>query len=387
VRIAVVGNGRTVHALVRAGALAKRGHAVRLVTAGPVLEAPGIEVRTRPLPENPWSAVLSARGFLRDIRTFAPDVLHVHYAGNKLGTMALVSGVRPLVVTVMGGDVQPEQHLSGLPALERRATRRLLEEADLVLAKSDALRAEIARFGAFEAKTETVRWGVDPELFQPRPDDARRLRDRLGLAARDRVILSPRLLRPLYNVHLLVEAMPAVLERVPEAVVLLSGHRADEDYARTLGARVDALGLAGRVRFVGRIEHAEMPAWYSLADVSVNLPFSDGLPQSMFEAMACGTPSLLGRLPWYAEAVTDGTHVLLTELTPDAIGRALVRLLTDDRLRRSLADAGRGRVLEVACLPREAERVEGFYERLLALPRRRTAWTARALDAASLLFR
>jgi glycosyltransferase involved in cell wall biosynthesis len=386
-RIAVVGNGRTVHALVRAGALAKRGHAVRLVTAGPVLDAPGIEVRTRPLPTNPLAAVLAARGFLRDLRSFAPDVLHVHYAGNKLGTMALVSGLRPLVVTVMGGDVQPEQHLAGLPALERRNTRRLLEEADLILAKSDALRAEIARFGRFEGKVETVRWGIDPELFRARPDEASALRARLGLAASDRVVLSPRLLRPLYNVHLLVEAMPRVLAAVPGAVLLLSQHRADDDYERMLHARVDTLGLGDRVRFVPRIEHAEMPAWYTLAEVSVNLPFSDGLPQSLFEAMACGTASLLGRLPFYAEAVSDGTHVLLADLTAEAVGGALARLLTDDALRRSLADAGRSRVLEVACLPREAERVEGFYERLLAQPRRRAGRAARALDAASLLFR
>jgi glycosyltransferase involved in cell wall biosynthesis len=386
-RIAVVGNGRTVHALVRAAALAKRGHAVRLVTAGPVLDAPGIEVRTRPLPTNPLSAVLSARGFLRDLTSFAPDVLHVHYAGNKLGTMALLSGLRPLVVTVMGGDVQPEQHPGGLPALERRNTRRLLAEADLILAKSDALRSEIARFGRFESKTETVRWGVDPELFRARPDEAAALRARLGLAAGDRVVLSPRLLRPLYNVHLLVEAMPRVLAAEPAALLVLSQHRADEDYERALRARVDALGLGARVRFVPRIEHVEMPAWYTLAEVSVNLPFSDGLPQSLFEAMACGTASLLGRLPFYAEAVEDGTHVLLADLTADAVGAALVRLLTDHSLRRSLADAGRRRVLEVACLPREAERVEGFYERLLAQPRRRTGRVARALDAAGLLFR
>ncbi|HET8646445.1 MAG TPA: glycosyltransferase, partial [Vicinamibacteria bacterium] len=229
-RIAVVGNGRTVHALVRGGALAARGHQVRLVTAGPVLPARTIEVRTRPLPTNPFAAVLAARTFLRDLWSFRPDVLHVHYAGNKLGTMALVSGLHPLVVTVMGGDVQPEQHLGGLPRLERRNTRRLLEEADLILAKSEALRPEIAAFGPFESKTETVRWGVDPELFQPRPDLASALRARLGLGPDDRVVLSPRLLRPLYNIHLLVEAWPLLLARVPRAVLLVLEHRADADY-------------------------------------------------------------------------------------------------------------------------------------------------------------
>lgn len=386
-RIAVVGNGRTVHALVRGAALAARGHQVRLVTAGPVLDAPGIEVRTRPLPGNPVSASLAARGFLRDLWSFRPDVLHVHYAGNKLGTMALVSGVHPLVVTVMGGDVQPEQHLGGLARLERRATRRLLEEADLILAKSDALRPEIAAFGPFESKIETVRWGVDPALFQPRPREADALRARLGLRADDRAVLSPRLLRPLYNIHLLVDAWPLVLAQEPRAVLLLSEHRADAEYRDALAARVARLGIGESVRFVGRIEHQDMPAFYSLAEVSVNLPFSDGLPQSLFEAMACGTPSVLGRLPWYAEVATDGHHVLLCDLEPPAVASAIARMLTDEPLRRSLADAGRRRVLEVASLPREAERVEGFFERLVARPRRRPAWVPRVIDALTLALR
>jgi glycosyltransferase involved in cell wall biosynthesis len=386
-RIAVVGNGRTVHALVRGAALAARGHQVRLVTAGEVLDAPGIEVRTRPLPGNPFAAVLSARGFLRDIHSFRPDVLHVHYAGNKLSTMALVSGVHPLVVTVMGGDVQPEQHLAGLARLERRATRRLLEEADLILAKSDALRPEIASFGRFESKIETVRWGVDPELFQPRPQEAEALRARLGLQAGDLVVFSPRLMRPLYNIHLLLEAFPLVLARVPRAVLLLTEHRALPEYRRSLAARAAELGIEGRVRFVGRIEHRDMPAYYSLAAVSVNLPFSDGLPQSLFEAMACGTPSLLGRLPWYAEVVTDGEHVVLCDLEPPPIGLALAALLADAPLRQSLGEAGRRRVMDVACLPREAERVERFYERLLASPRRRPSWAPRILDGLTLALR
>jgi glycosyltransferase involved in cell wall biosynthesis len=301
--------------------------------------------------------------------------------------MALVSGVHPLVVTVMGGDVQPEQHLDGLPRLERRATRRLLEEADLILAKSDALRPEIAAFGAFESKIETVRWGIDPELFQARPAAAAALRERLGLAADDRVILSPRLLRPLYNIHLLVEALPSVLAREPRAVVLLSEHREEPAYRASLAARVDALGISDRVRFVGRIDHSDMPAYYSLAEVSVNLPFSDGLPQSLFEAMACGTPSVLGRLPWYAEVVAEGEHVLLADLSPEGVAGALTTMLTDERLRRRLAGAGRARVLEVANLPREAERVEGFYERLLARPRRRPAWGPRLVDGLSLALR
>src|SRR5262249_45951725 len=107
-----------------------------------------------------------------------------------LGTMALVSGVRPLVVTVMGGDVLPAQHPGGLSSLERRATRRVLETADLVLVKSDALARAVRARAPVRGRVETVRWGIDPAVFRPDPAGAAALRARLGLDAGDRVILS-----------------------------------------------------------------------------------------------------------------------------------------------------------------------------------------------------
>jgi glycosyltransferase involved in cell wall biosynthesis len=368
-RIAVVGNGRSVHVTGRSAAVAARGHAVRMVTVGDVLAVPGVEVRTRPLPRDPLSAVAAAHGFLRDVWDFRPDLLHLHYAGGKLGTMALLSGVRPMVVTVMGGDVLPEQHLGGYSRLERRATRRILEAADLGLVKADALRPAVAAFGISADRVETVRWGVDPEVFRRDERAADVMRRRLGLAATDRVIASPRPLAPLYNVHLIVEALPAILRTVPAAMLLIAEYGGDAAYRRAVEERAVALDLRDRVRFVGRLEHGDMPAFYSLADVVVNVPSSDGLPQSLFEAMSCQAPVVLGRLPAYGEVVQDGETALLADLSAEGVADAVARLLTDAELRERLAEGGRRRVGQLASLPREAERVEQMYGRILGPPR------------------
>jgi glycosyltransferase involved in cell wall biosynthesis len=387
VRIAVVGNGRSVHTLTRSAALAARGHDVRLVTLGPVLDASGIEIRTRPLPQGPLAAALAARTFLADVRSFAPDLLHLHYAGSRLGTMATLSRVRPLVVTVMGGDVLPEQHPHGLSTLERRATRRILEQAAIILVKSDALRRALAGFGDFGARARTVRWGVDPEVFRRDEAAAARLRTALGLAPTDRVVDSPRILQPLYNVHLAVEAMPRILAEVPTAILLVTEYQADEAYATRVRKLVEAAGIGDRVRFIGRIEHASMPALYSLAEVVVNIPSSDGLPQSLFEAMACSAPIVLGRLPVYEEVVRDGAEVLLVPLTAEAVAQAVSRLLCEPGLGTRLAARARETVRVEADLAREAARVEGFYAEALAAPIPAPGPAARAVDALSLLVR
>ncbi len=383
----MVGNGRSVHALDRSAAVARRGHDVRLVTLGPVLPVEGIEVRTRPIPRGLRAAAAAARSFLDDIASFRPDLLHLHYAGGKLGTMATLSRARPLVVTVMGGDVLPEQHPGGFSVLERRATRRILEEAAVILVKSDALRPAVEAFGDFGDRVRTVRWGVDPAVFHRDEDAARALAQRLGLRPTDRVVLSPRILQPLYNVHRIVEAMPRVVSAVPEAVLVVTEYQADEGYRQRVLETARAAGVADRVRLAGRVEHADMPALYSRAEVAVSVPSSDGLPQSLFEAMACETPVVLGALPAYGEMVRDAETAILVEVTPAAIAEALVGLLQDDGRRRALAARALAVVRERARLPAEVERVEGFYVEALATRRPRPRHLARAADALGLLVR
>ncbi len=387
-KLVVVGNGRSVHTLTRSAAIAACGVQVRLVTLGPALPEPGLEVCTRAIPENPLAAVLAGMSFLRDIRAFKPDLLHLHYAGGKLGSLATIADVHPFVVTVMGGDVLPEQHLGGLSALERRATRRVLAEADLILAKSDSLRPAIAAMGGGLARVETVRWGVDPTRFRRDPEAAQALRAQLGLAARARLILSPRTPHSLYNIHLIVQAMPAVLRQAPDAVLLITESGADTDYLVSLHELVRSLALEQQVRFVGRSEHGEMPALYSLAEAVVMVPLSDGLPQSLFEAMACETPVVLGRLPAYAEAVTDHESAWLVEADPASIAAGIARLLGDTDLRAALARRAHARLLQLASLPAEAQRVVAYYRELLAQPRRHPFRpAARGLDALSLFWR
>lgn len=382
----MVGNGATVHALIRGAAIASLGHAVRLVTLGPVLPAPGIEVRTRPLPRTALEGFAAFRSFVRDLRDFHPDLLHVHYAGGRLGSLALASGIKPLVVTVMGGDVQPEQLMGRAGVLDHRATERLLREADLILAKSMSLRKDIARYGDYAAKTETIRWGIEAGRFKRDEGRGQAIRQRLGLPEGP-ILLSPRILRPLYNIHLIVAAMPGVLAHNPDAFLLISRHREDPEYLETLRRLVAALGIEKHVRFMDPIGYDDMPGLLSASSMVISVPFSDGLPQTLFESLASETPIILGRLAAYDELVRDGNEVLMAEFNAESIASAASRLLRDASLASRLRIAGLSRIQEEASLPDNARRVESCYRRVLAVPRRPSPLAPRVLDAMSLAFR
>lgn len=382
----MVGNGATVHALVRGAAIASLGHAVRLVTLGPVLPVPGIEVRTRPLPRTALEGFAAFRSFVRDLRDFHPDLLHVHYAGGRLGSLALASGIKPLVVTVMGGDVQPEQLMGRAGALDHRTTRRLLQEADLLLAKSQALAAEIHRYGDYAGKTEVVHWGIDVARFEAKPGAGAAMRKKMDLGDGP-LLMSPRILRPLYNIHLIVEAMPEILRQRPDVTLLISRHREEAGYAAGLRQRVSELGIEDRVRFIEPVAYDDMPGLLAATSVVVSVPFSDGLPQTLFECLAAGTPIVLGRLDAYGEMVQHEREVLLTKLDAPSIAEAVSRILNEGGLAPRLREAGRKRILETASLPEEAGRVEALYREVVARGRRGSPLGPRILDAMSLAFR
>ena len=368
-RVLVVGNGQSVHVVGRSQALAARGANIRLVTLGPVLPSVGIETCTRPIPRNPVAAAHALHGFLRDVRSFRPDLLHLHYAGGRLGSLALLSGIRPLAVNVMGGDVLPAQHPGGLSRAARRTTRRILERADLLLVKSQQLLSAMAEFADAAQKAHVVRWGVDPERFYPDPQAATECRRRLHLDNDALLVLSPRLVRPLYNIHLIVDAFAELAPSVPTSILLITEYGSDAEYRRQIEARIADRGLAARVRFIGTVPHAAMRELYSAAAAVVMVPASDGLPQSLFESLACGAPVVVGRLPAYAEIVEEGISALYADFKAESIAAALGRLLRDERLRSALADAGRARVAERASLPSDIERVARLFEGLVGRPR------------------
>lgn len=382
--ICAIGEADSVHVATRIRCFAEMGHEVYLITpsasrhgiAGVTELVPGFDAA---LADRGWRGALARAcrrtggetlchffrivGFVRLLLRCRPDIVHVHYAYSLYGWAAGLLGCRPLVVTVMGGDVLFEEQ--GAPtAIGKWLTLELLRKADYITSKSHHLTEILDGFGGFADKTERILWGVPVETF--RRVDASSLRQLLGIAAQRRVILSPKILRPLYRVDLVVDAMTLVRESCPDAILLLTEYMPDADYRSAIKRRIDELGLAEHVLFCGEVDHAEMPAYYSLAEICVAVPSSDGLPQTLLESMACGTPNILSRLPRYEEIVRHEESAYFVEPNPADIADGILRLLTDLALRRRISDRAREIVYAEANLGEQAARVERRYQELAA---------------------
>jgi glycosyltransferase involved in cell wall biosynthesis len=239
-----------------------------------------------------------------------PSAVHVFYAKNRWLNLLLALHPR-LVVTVMGSDISTKTVLAG--TLDFYLVRLLLRRATRITSKSAYMDSTLQRFDVPAEKIQRLTWGIDIKKFRLGIDSGF-LRSRLGIAADTLVFFSLRACKPLYQHELVLRALAVFVRRVPNAVLLVSTMGAVESYLSELQRLAKELGIEGQVVFLPTIDNSDMPLFYSLADAVVSVPLSDGMPQSIYEAMACGCFHILGNLQQYQEVVHQGESGLYVEL-------------------------------------------------------------------------
>jgi glycosyltransferase involved in cell wall biosynthesis len=359
-RIALVGPGRSIHTKRWARRLADRGHEVHLFTEAPE-PVPGVEVHDilgKGIPGGVGIRKLWRRRYLRrTLDDLDPDVLHAHFLF-PYGEWAWRTGRRPLLHQAWGSDVLviPERS-----ADRREWAERLLRDADAVTVNSLVLRDAVVRLGAPADRVREIGWGVDTARFSGVHD--RSVVDGLGLEGRP-VVASPRLHKELYNLDVLMDAVPLVQRGVPDAAFLFMADGPDTDALR---ARAERLGVSGSVRFA-RFDEEDVPAAFAGCELSVSIPSSDsGRPSSLLEAMASALPVVVSDVPGIRELIDQGDGAEIVPLRDaEATAAAITGLLTDDGLRKRMGARNREVVRERADAARETDRCIDLYRRLSA---------------------
>ena len=362
--------GIAAHVYELARALRALGNDITIVTFRDSLFAPGEEtidglhvVRVY-LPRNtvllyPAFALFEYFSVRRIIKRKKIDLLHSHYVFPDGFVSRLQPGV-PGIAT---------EHTSGF--LDRLEQGRMLglyrwvySRMNHIITPSDELAGAVGSLGVPRQKITFVSNGVDTDKFSPEVPP-RDLRQQYALAPDTRIVLCPRRLEPKNGVKYLVEAVPAVLRQCPEARFFVVGGSYPDQLA-LLRKRARELGIEDQIIFAGSVPNAEMPSWYTAADVVVLPSLKEATSIAGLEAMACGRPLVGTNVGGIPHLVTDGRTGLLVEpRDPDGLADALARLLTDDAARREMGVAARKKAVDRFSWARIAGTVEGIYTRTL----------------------
>ena len=376
-RICYLADGRYIHAHRWLRYFSTHGHEMSLLSFAPMTQDHINAVETagaRYLGElGPfhlkkfWRTSAEISRLRRLLREQKIDVLHSHFLGVNAWYAALAR-FHPAVITVMGGDILGDDWQPGPDIRERWLTPFALRNADLITCWSQRLIGAVRRFSGPQVPIEVIHGGVELERFFPGPRP-QYLRDRLNLPPGARVILSPRLMRPLYNLDQIALAAESVCGAVPEAYFIFAVLPEAKDAAYETRVReIFSRGSArDRVSFTGAIPHDEMADYYRLADVTVSIPSSDGTPMSVLESMACGTPVLVSRIPNYdPHYIEDQKTALMADQNDSAaVATALIRLLQDSSLAQSLTAEAQKRVRSTGSYESQMARMNELYQSLV----------------------
>ena len=317
-----------------------------------------------------WAATplaLSAGWFkaMRVAQKRRATIMHGHWVVPGGAIAAAARPSLPLVVSLHGSDVFVAERNGAVGGM----ARRVFERAGYVTACSEDLAARAVRLGAARDRLEVVPYGVDSSRFRPGASNRDQLRARAHLGPGQPLIVAAGRLVRKKGFEYIIDALALIsTERRPGLAIAGAG-----DLDGELRARAVRAGVADNVVFLGNVTQDEVGHWFAAADVvaapsvrddSGNV---DGLPNTVLEALAAGTPLVATAAGGIGSVVSNGlTGLIVPERDPASLARAVGTLLDDRPAAARLGAAGRALVQERFGWNRVAERMSDAYDRALA---------------------
>ena len=349
--------------------LAERGHEVHFISYDQPFRLAHfheriffheVEMEDYPLFKHPPYSLALAVALHDAVRKHELDLVHVHYAiphaTSAWVACEMLKGERDLkiVTTLHGTDIT----LVGLHPSFQAITQFSILRSHGLTAVSDFLKRETVRdFSVPESRIEVVPNFVNTRIYRPGLEPCHR-----ATLAPDgeKIVMHISNFRPVKRVEDVVEIFARVLGEIPSRLVLV-GDGPDLPRARV---KVEELGIRDRVVFLG--EYTPVQELLSCSDLFLLPSMSESFGLAALEAMACGSPVVASRVGGLPEVIMDGETGYLCEAGDiDEMAAASIKILSDDKHRKELSDAGRAFAVKHFSSECIVPQYEEYYRRIL----------------------
>ncbi len=246
-----------------------------------------------------------AYGILKQRRKIkeVPVVLFIH--GTSLGEYRSKMKLGfPMPKNLLGSMINLWSHFRD---------RRLLCKADLIIGGSDSVKdALVQELHINPSNIQIIYNSIDTTLFSPNTLSGEKIRDQLGVAPGQFVILCAGRLIKEKGIHLLLQSLSDILSLIPETRLVILG---EGSYEKSLKRLAKKLGIDKPVQFIGHVDYQALPAYYNAADVLVMPTIRyEGLPLTLLEAMGCGVPVIASNLGGIGDVLKHDEEGLLFQM-------------------------------------------------------------------------
>lgn len=275
-------------------------------------------------PAQVWKFLPDLRRFLRDVKAFRPDIIHLH--GSQDTWLAVIAKPymprpRPILLRTKHNDYPWKRH---------RANIWMYNQVDAYMVISDFIEQQIVEYPGLAAKPRGFARSI-PDLSRLTPP-IEPMRRELNLPEGTFLWGSTGRLRPEKAHDITLRAFAKVHAAHPEARLIIAGDGSLGDQLRALRTE---LGLDGIATFLGFRQ--DVPAVLASLDGYVLASRLEGLGTAILEALAMGLPVVASRVGGIPDSVKDGkTGVLVPPEDPDALAAAMIDLMENPERRAAL---------------------------------------------------
>jgi len=230
-----------------------------------------------------------------------PDILHA-FNLKWGGWISAMSGYHPFILSGLGSDILKEQNAEKNYVLKKLRSFTI-NKADFITVISKQMEKQIKEIKK-EQNTIFFAPGANSEKFsigKPKKETVKKF------IKFKNIIFSPRALKPLYQTIEIVKAFAILQIKYPTALLIIGGNT-KSNYARKVKKIIEEKGLKDNTFFTERATHEEWLEYYRVSDIVVSYPFNDGMPATIFEAMAIKKPLILSDVPSIKQIVSHGEN-------------------------------------------------------------------------------
>ncbi|MDR3576517.1 MAG: glycosyltransferase [Anaerolineaceae bacterium] len=292
-----------------------------------------------------------------------PDIVHALRIPFEAMLASYAPAGVPLAVSVWGNDLTLHAH--GSPWMSA-LTRRTLKRANALMADASRDIRLGYQWGFQKGKPTLVVPGAGGinlvEIRRVRSENQAWLDDHLPLGMP--VVINPRGFRPgSVRNDVFFQALPLVQERFPDVLFLCTAMAGQPEALRW----VQRLNLRHHVRLLPYLPQSQLWDLFQHSEISVSLSSHDGTPNSLLEAMACGSFPLAGDIESIREWITPAINGLLIEPTkPQALAEALILALENPAMRTRAAELNLEIIRQRAEMNLVRAQLQVFYQRITA---------------------
>ncbi len=296
----------------------------------------------------PSYAIAQASTIWRLHRKASYDIIHGHWVVPNGIVAASVARLvrRPLVISLHGSDV----FFALKQRLLRRAAETTFAQASAITACSPSLYDGALALNAASERLHLMPYGVDSSHFQYTQEEREQSRQIFGIDSNCTAITFIGRLVEKKGAEHLIRALPTVKQKIPNMLCLIGGSGSEQ---AALEGLAHTLGVSDSVHFLGGLDWRSVASLLRATDIFVAPSIhdsegnSDGLPNTVLEAMASGCPIVATTLPGIQLAIADNEQGLLVpEKDAALLADAIIRLGLDGALRKRLGENARSRAIQ-----------------------------------------